>query len=220
MNREEYIKLVDNSKIVGSSINTYFGNRNDYNPIKICNIAINSDDWVQFTCDNFDLAQHKIEQPRLHYDEHTNKISNLIISMGRDAGNTKELNFGLNGNSNDVLCEMLGQNNIELMGLKRRGLLLRLIMHAPGHGICWHEDGGASYLQKYPELNKDLSKVKRLWFPAVPWENGHVFQVGTKLLSHWSAGDVWHLPWGIPHGSSNFGYTLKYSVSVTGICNE
>ena len=137
--------------------------------------------------------------------------------MGRNSGNTQELNFGLNSNTNDLLCDMLGNDNIKKMGLQREGLLLRLIVNTPGHGIAWHEDGASSYRKKFPHLVGD---IKRLWFPVIDWEDGHVFQIGSEVLSKWKSGNVWHIPWGVPHGSSNFGYTIKYTVSVTGVLND
>jgi hypothetical protein len=216
MEKIEYLHLIKQSKNISSEMGWYFRELKYHIPKKVCDIDIISNDWIDFTCSHFDLAQHKIEQPREHYDKEANWLATCNQIMGRNSGNTQELNFGLNSNTNDLLCDMLGNDNIKKMGLQREGLLLRLIVNTPGHGIAWHEDGASSYRKKFPHLVGD---IKRLWFPVIDWEDGHVFQIGSEVLSKWKSGNVWHIPWGVPHGSSNFGYTIKYTVSVTGVLN-
>ena len=217
MEKTEYLHLIEQSKNISSEMGWYFRELKYHIPKKVCDIDIISNDWINFTCSHFDLAQHKIEQPREHYDKEANWLATCNQIMGRNSGNTQELNFGLNSNTNDLLCDMLGNDNIKKMGLQREGLLLRLIVNTPGHGIAWHEDGASSYRKKFPHLVGD---IKRLWFPVIDWEDGHVFQIGSEVLSKWKSGNVWHIPWGVPHGSSNFGYTIKYTVSVTGVLND
>ena len=216
MEKIEYLHLIKQSKNISSEMGWYFRELKYHIPKKVCDIDIISNDWIDFTCSHFDLAQHKIEQPREHYDKEANWLATCNQIMGRNSGNTQELNFGLNSNTNDLLCDMLGNDNIKKMGLQREGLLLRLIVNTTGHGIAWHEDGASSYRKKFPHLVGD---IKRLWFPVIDWEDGHVFQIGSEVLSKWKSGNVWHIPWGVPHGSSNFGYTIKYTVSVTGVLN-
>ena len=217
MEKTEYLHLIEQSKNISSEMGWYFRELKYHIPKKVCDIDIISNDWIDFTCSHFDLAQHKIEQPREHYDKEANWLATCNQIMGRNSGNTQELNFGLNSNTNDLLCDMLGNDNIKKMGLQREGLLLRLIVNTPGHGIAWHEDGASSYRKKFPHLVGD---IKRLWFPVIDWEDGHVFQIGSEVLSKWKSGNVWHIPWGVPHGSSNFGYTIKYTCSVTGVIDD
>jgi len=217
MEKIEYLHLIKQSKNISSEMGWYFKELKYHIPKKVCDIDIISNDWINFTCSHFDLAQHKIEQPREHYDKEANWLATCNQIMGRNSGNTQELNFGLNSNTNDLLCDMLGNDNIKKMGLQREGLLLRLIVNTPGHGIAWHEDGASSYRKKFPHLVGD---IKRLWFPVIDWKDGHVFQIGSEVLSKWKSGNVWHIPWGVPHGSSNFGYTIKYTCSVTGVIDD
>jgi len=217
MEKTEYLHLIEQSKNISSEMGWYFRELKYHIPKKVCDIDIISNDWIDFTCSHFDLAQHKIEQPREHYDKEANWLATCNQIMGRNSGNTQELNFGLNSNTNDLLCDMLGNDNIKKMGLQREGLLLRLIVNTPGHGIAWHEDGASSYRKKFPHLVGD---IKRLWFPVIDWKDGHVFQIGSEVLSKWKSGNVWHIPWGVPHGSSNFGYTIKYTCSVTGVIDD
>jgi len=217
MEKTEYLHLIEQSKNISSEMGWYFRELKYHVPKKVCDIDIISNDWIDFTCSHFDLAQHKVEQPREHYDKEANWLATCNQIMGRNSGNTQELNFGLNSNTNDLLVDMLGDANIKKMGLQREGLLLRLIVNTPGHGIAWHEDGASSYRKKFPHLVGD---IKRLWFPVIDWKDGHVFQIGSEVLSKWKSGNVWHIPWGVPHGSSNFGYTIKYTCSVTGVIDD
>ena len=187
MEKIEYLHLIKQSKNISSEMGWYFRELKYHIPKKVCDIDIISNDWIDFTCSHFDLAQHKIEQPREHYDKEANWLATCNQIMGRNSGNTQELNFGLNSNTNDLLCDMLGNDNIKKMGLQREGLLLRLIVNTPGHGIAWHEDGASSYRKKFPHLVGD---IKRLWFPVIDWEDGHVFQIGSEVLSKWKSGNV------------------------------
>ena len=209
MEKTEYLHLIEQSKNISSEMGWYFRELKYHVPKKVCDIDIISNDWIDFTCSHFDLAQHKVEQPREHYDKEANWLATCNQIMGRNSGNTQELNFGLNSNTNDLLVDMLGDANIKKMGLQREGLLLRLIVNTPGHGIAWHEDGASSYRKKFPHLVGD---IKRLWFPVIDWKDGHVFQIGSEVLSKWKSGNVWHIPGGVPHGSSNFGYTINIRV--------
>ena len=97
-------------------------------------------------------------------------------------------------------------------------MLLRLLVKMPGHGIAWHHDDLGNYGKKFPDV--DHTKLKRLWFSIQDWKDGHAFQISKTMLSHWKAGDVYHIPFGQGHASSNFGYCPQYTVSFTGIIND
>ena len=46
----------------------------------IANIKINTEDWIKFTVDNFDLAQQKWEVPKDHYSE-MGKKADIVCDM-------------------------------------------------------------------------------------------------------------------------------------------
>lgn len=219
MEKTEYLKLLKHSKDFSNKLAEYFKDLRYHIPKTVCDIDIDSEDWIAFTYTHFTSAQQKIETPRLHYDDQSNWLAACNQKLGRTEGNTFELNYGLKNNTNDLLVDMLGDTNIKKMGLKKEGLLLRLIVNPPGHGIAWHEDECSSYRKKFTDV-VSLEKIKRYWFPVIDWEDGHVFQIGSEVLCKWKAGTVWDIPLGVPHGSSNFGYTMKYTCSVTGVIDD
>jgi hypothetical protein len=215
MEKQQYINLLSDAP--WDRIDEYYGDKDRVPASYITKIDIDSDAWTQYTVDRFDLAQQKWEYPKEHYSAEENKIADINNQVGRNEHNSFELNYGVNGNTNQELVAMLGEENIERMGIEPEGILIRLIVNMPGHGVAWHHDAASSYFTKiYPDYTGTLDDLTRLWFSVVPWYNGHVFQIGSSMLHNWSAGDVWHIPWGVPHGSINFGYNIKYTVSLTG----
>ena len=214
MEKQQYINLL--TEAPWNHIDDFYKDKNSLSAPYITKIDIDSDAWIQYTVDNFDLAQQKWEKPKKHYAEEEKIIASVNNKLGRNEHNSFELNYGINGNTNQELVTMLGAENIERMGIDPDGILIRLIVNMPGHGVAWHHDAANSYFRKFPEYTGTLNDLTRLWFSAVPWHNGHVFQIGSSMLHNWSAGDVWQIPWGVPHGSINFGYHIKYTVSLTG----
>ena len=189
-------------------------------------INVNPDDWVQFTLDNIDNVQEKFEKPKDHYSKISNTLAAINNQVGRDAGNTSEFNYGMLGNTNEKLLELLGKDNIERLGLYSDYILIRLIVKMPGHGIAWHIDDAGSYSMKFPDLEFDDNKrckygrAVRYWFPVCEWEDGHAMQISNTVITHWNPGDTYIIPWGQGHASSNFGYVPQYTVSLTGFVDD
>ena len=184
----------------------------------IAKIQIETEDWIKFTVDNFDLAQQKWESPKEHYTEYSNKWAKVNNDLGRNEHNTFELNYGMNGDTNNKLKNLLGEENISILKADPDTILMRFIVKMPGHGIAWHQDDAGSYQKKFP--NADISKLKRLWFSIQDWKDGHAFQISKTVISDWSKGAVYHIPFGVGHASSNFGYAPQYTVSFTGVIND
>jgi len=195
---------------------------------KICNIDIKPSDWLTFSTDNFELADQNWEEPKSHYSEKASLYASTNNLLGRNRYNSFELNYGLHGETNRLLLDLIGESNIKKMRLRSEFLLARLLIKLPGHGVAWHIDDIANYCKKFGDklsINRqdktcELGEIKRLWFPVLPWEDGHVFQISKTILANWNAGDVYEIPFGQGHASSNFGYTPQYTVSLTGIFND
>jgi|TARA_R110002153_G_scaffold3244_20_gene15998 hypothetical protein len=187
------------------------------------NLSIHPEDWVKFSVDNIDLAKQQWYDVKSHYTGPANALARVLNDLGRDEGNTTNINYGTEGNTNDMLLELLGEDNISNLGLLKDTILIKLLVKMPGHGFPWHFDDAASYSTHFPELEVDedkncnLGKVVRYWFPVSDWSDGHVLQISDTMLHHWNAGDTYILPWGQGHASSNFGYTPMYTVSLTGV---
>ena len=104
------------------------------NPIN--KIDIDTDDWIKFTVDNFDLAQQKWECPKEHYTGDSNRWAEINNTLGRNKDNTFELNYGMNGDTNQKLKELLGHDNIKKLNVDADSVLMRFIVKMPGHGIA------------------------------------------------------------------------------------
>lgn len=213
MEKQDYVNILESR--LWERVDDYFGDKNNVQVAQVNHVDINPQDWIQFSIDNFELADQNHEEPKAHYVEEMNWLSIVNNKLGRNKYNSFELNYGKQGDTNAQLIELLGSENIDRLGIEQDCLLLRLLVNMPGNGVPWHEDAAESYLRMFPSV-RGLEQCTRLWFPVVDWCNGHAFQIGNSVLTHWSAGDVWNIPWGVPHASTNFGYKVKYTVSLTG----
>ena len=216
MLKEEYVSLLEEKP--WQEMEEYF-NRLPVAEIKsITTLDINTQDWIQFTVDNFDLAQQKWEVPKEHYSEIANKWATINNKIGRDKHNTFELNFGMNADTNAQLKEILGDKNISKLNADPDSILIRLIVKFPGHGVAWHLDDAKSYAMKFEQRNN--ASIKRLWWSIDEWKDGHAMQISKTVLTHYSKGEVFEIPIGLGHASSNFGYCPQYTVSFTGNIND
>ena len=216
MLKEQYQELLDNKP--WQEMEDHFNSLPIAGVNPITQIDINTEEWIEFTLDNFDLAQQKWESPKEHYTEYSNKWATINNALGRNEHNTFELNYGMNGDSNEKLKRLLGTENIKKLKADPDSILMRFIVKMPGHGIAWHHDDAGSYKKKFS--NVDVSKLKRLWFSVQDWKDGHAFQISKTVISNWSKGAVYQIPFGVGHASSNFGYNPQYTVSFTGIIND
>ena len=216
MNKQDYENLLATKP--WQEMEKYFDNLPVATVEPIASLDINTEDWIQFTVDNFDQAQQKWESPKDHYADYSNKWATINNKMGRNQHNTFELIYGMLGDSNQKLVNLLGEKNIETLGADPESILMRFIVKMPGHGIAWHEDDAGSYKTKFP--NADTSKLKRLWFSVQDWKDGHAFQISKTVITNWTKGSVYNIPFGLGHASSNFGYAPQYTVSFTGIIND
>jgi len=213
MDKKDYVDLITEKP--WKEMEDHFNGIQSVEVEPINQISIDTKEWIQFTIDNFDLAQQKWECPKDHYTNDSNRWAEINNRVGRNKDNTFELNYGMNGDTNEKLKGLLGNQNIDKLGVEPDSVLMRLIVKLPGHGIAWHKDDASSYAKKFGVA--DLKKLKRLWFSIADWKDGHVFQISKTVLTHWKKGTVYEIPFGIGHASSNFGYCPQYTVSFTGI---
>lgn len=223
MRKDEYIKLMREKP--WKEMQDFFEDMPVSEVKPIAQLDINTDDWVQFTIDNFDNVQQKYEKPKENYGALANKWLKINKELGRNEHNTWELNYGLNGDLNEKLIELLGEKNLKALNVFRDTVLMRLIVKFPGHGLAWHQDEGAAYSKKM-RLKFDENFItkkgtlKRLWFSVQDWYDGHVMQISKTVLSNIKKGDVFQIPWGAGHASMNFGYVPQMTVSLTGVVND
>ena len=212
MEKSEYVNLLE-SKPWQEMEDTF----NDLSIVPIRStkqFSINTQDWIDFSIDNFELASHKWEEPKSHYSDDGKKWNIVNNILGRNKHNSFELSYGMLGDGNKQIVDLLGLDNISILGVDPKTVLMKLIVKFPGHGMAWHRDYWDSYILKFP--NCDPTKLKRYWFSVADWQDGHVFQVSKTMISHWKKGDIFEIPFGLGHASSNFGYSPMFTVSFTG----
>ena len=216
MLKDKYKNLTDDKP--WQEMEEHFDNLPVVDVTQITQLQINTEDWIKFTVDNFELAQQNWEIPKPHYTESAKKFARINNAVGRNKHNTFELNYGVNGDSNEKLKKLLGTDNIERLNADPSSVLVRLLVKMPGHGVAWRYDSNGTYKKIFP--NVDHSKLKRLWFSIQDWHDGHAFQISKTVLSNWKKGDVYQIPFGVGHASGNFGYTPQYTVSFTAVIND
>ena len=216
MFKEDYKKIIEEKP--WQEMEQYFNDLPVAEVPVLHTLDIDTQEWIDFTVENFELAQQKWESPKEHYSEYSNKWASVNNQLGRNEHNTFELNYGMLGDSNEELKTLLGDENIKKLKADPDSILMRFIVKMPGHGIAWHLDDAGSYKTKFP--NTDTSKLKRLWFPVQDWKDGHVFQISKTMITNWKAGQVHNIPFGLGHASSNFGYAPQYTVSFTGVIDD
>ena len=111
MLKTEYQNLVENKP--WQDTEKYFNQLPKAEVKPITNLNIDTEQWINFTVEHFDQAQQKWEEPKSHYTEQSNELAELNNKLGRNKHNTFELNYGMNGNTNDILKEMLGRDNLK-----------------------------------------------------------------------------------------------------------
>lgn len=199
-----------------------------YVPTKVVKLDIDPEEWIKFTVDNFDLAYLDHEAPKPHYDEFSNKITTLNVKMGMNINTTFALLYGVDSKTKEKVLEMLGESNLKLLNLRPDYLFLKLIVKMPGHSTAWHADSLGRYIERFKDdLQIDKidkythmcqhGQIVRFWFPVTDWDNGHTLQISKTSITNWKAGDVYSIPFGIGHCSSNAGYVPQLTVSLTGI---
>jgi hypothetical protein len=226
MKKEDYTKLINDEPWRWAK--EYFDGLDTYVPKKLAKVDINTDEWMKFSIDYFDQAHQNHEEPRPHFDDFSKKMSTLNVDMGRNAHNSFELNYGVEGETNQKMIDMFGGDNRKLLKLRPDFLFFRLLVKMPGHGVAWHVDHIGRYTEKFKnelQIDKKTQKcqygqIVRLWFPITDWDNGHMFQISETVLTNWRPGDVYQIPFGMGHCSANAGYVPQMTVSLTGIINE
>lgn len=225
MKKEEYQRIVQEKP--WQWVDKHFNSLEKYVPKKIAQCEINQQDWIKFTVDNFHLAQQNSEIPKPHYDDFAKNLAKLNNQVGRNEHNTSELSYGYDGNANEIMIDMFGKKNLDILKLLPDYLVLRLLVKMPGHGVAWHVDHLKSYQKKFSnDLQIDnnficqYGQVVRLWLPVTDWSNGHIFQISETVLSNWKAGDTYRIPFGLGHCSGNAGYVPQYTLAITGILSN
>lgn len=181
----------------------------------------------RYVLDNEKTCQKKWFHPRDFLPVETNKEMQLPLTVGRHQGNTMEYNWGIHGNTNNEIKELIGSVHLENAGFIPDTVLARLIVYMPGHGIPWHRDSLDGWSEKFCYLNPDINSghcdigtVQRRLLMVSPWHWGHILQLNNTVISQWNSGDVFCIPLKEWHLSSNQGIVPKVTISLTGVVKE
>lgn len=190
-------------------------------------IEIDQNQFVEYILNNEKTCQKKWFHPRDILSAETNIEMALPIQVGLHQGNTFEYNWGLYENTANEIKQLIGIENLEALGYYADTVIPRLIVYMPGHGIPWHRDTIDAWRNKFSHLHPDMTTnrcdigpIKRKLLMVTDWHWGQMVQLDNNVHSHWSSGDVFDIPLGQWHLSTNHGVKPKITVSLTGAIKE
>jgi len=188
-------------------------------------LNLNQDKFFTFMKNNKDTCQKKFYEKRPYHSGINDLTLGLPMKAGYNNRNTVEYNWGLYGDSNERLKDMLGDRKVwdEKIGIDRDTALLRLLCYMPGNTLPWHIDTLGNWCRENKDLNPsldtlscDLGPIKRYLVMITDWHWGHVIQMENSYWPNYKSGDVFDLPLGVPHCSTNMGVRLKLTCSISG----
>ena len=90
--------------------------------------------------------------------------------------------------------------------------MTRIHVQLPGQVWNLHLDK----LEKW--MPEDPSRVARYFVQLTDWQQGHFWNYGNYMWSHWRAGDVSTFDWqNVPHSTANAGHVPRATLQITGI---
>lgn len=206
----------------------------------ICNIGDVHQDILDFVKTHRHLGELLVVKSRPNHEYDTRLMSSIPKTVGYDERNTEYGNFGMIGNGNELIKEILGgPAAFEKMGIGYDRALCRLMVYKPGivgpmhidtmqawrdrnkdinpHLVMTEESGYLTEEERVANSTTDIGLIKRRIVMVTPWSWGHFLQVKRTTLADWRSGDVWDSPPGIWHLAANCGIALRMTVTVTGV---
>ena len=190
----------------------------------IGNFTLDQQKFIDFMLENKHTCQKKYYEARPYHTGVNEFTLDLPMKVGYNKGNCCEYNWGLYGDSNDKLKEILGKEFFESINVDYDTALLRLMAYLPGQTLPWHFDylGGwcrnNSHLNPDPDTRRcDLGTMVRYLIMVSDWHWGHMLQMANSFYPRWKSGDVYEIPMKVYHLSTNAGVSLKLSMSITGV---
>ena len=225
LKREQYIKLLQDKP--WSKLKEIIHSAPRPNKIeKPFHLDIDLDKVIQYTVDNIKDAQEITMLSRPVWNNTENDTEDLNMMCGRREYNMDSLNWGLHGDSDANGKKLIGEDNIKMLNLNPDYVLARWKVKTAGQGTSWHQDFMNTYQRKFPDLKIDFAtqscqygKLIRYFVPLNPWEDGHAIQIGNEVITKWTPGDVYIIPWGVFHCAYNMGYVPNYTLNITGVLN-
>lgn len=203
-------------------------------------------DLLEWTKNNPDLCSRKFYESKGFTNIDAAKHQSLPGEIGYNERNVGEYCWGIKGDSDAQLKEIIGgRKAFDTMELQMDNSLIRLLIYMPGNCIPLHLDNyvnwGETFEHLNPKINRspgiiealkdpefdrftlherstcDLGKVGRRLVTISEWKVGQMIMLENTFFPKWNAGDVYNIPANIYHMSANMGLTLKISMIVTGV---
>mgnify|MGYP001456715841 FL=1 len=204
---------------VGSDLTT----KHEAKPIT--RLDIKEDDFFKFMKENRHTCQKKYYEARPYHNGRSELTENFPMKVGYNARNTVEYNWGLYGDSNQKVKDLLGTRKVweEQIGIDYDSALIRLLAYMPGMILPWHVDNLGNWCRNNKQLNPDidtqmcdLGPIKRYLVAITDWHWGHVIQFQNSYFPNYKSGEVFDLPIPQPHCSANMGMRMKVTCSISG----
>lgn len=90
-----------------------------------------------------------------------------------------------------------------------------LIEIPSGHILPWHRDYYNNHIKKHSITEVNAHTVARAVVCLANWTYGQIVQIGSEMLHHWRAGDVFSWPHAAWHGAANFGNHAMTFLQIT-----
>ncbi len=188
------------------------------------NLDLDHHDFYDWMMANQDICQKKYYEKRPYHNGINEFTLDLPIKVGYNHRNTIEYNWGLYGNSNEELKELMGgREAFEQIGYDYDSALCRLLAYMPGQVLPLHFDYLGGWCRENAHLNPnmdtrscDIGEIRRCLIAITPWHWGHMLQFANSWFPNWESGDVYDLPIPIYHLSANAGIKLKLTMTISG----
>ena len=175
--------------------------------------------------ENRHTCQKRYYEARPYHNGRSELTENFPMKVGYNARNTVEYNWGLYGDSNQKVKDLLGTRKVweEQIGIDYDTALIRLLAYMPGMILPWHVDNLGNWCRNNKHLNPDidtqmcdLGPIKRYLVAITDWHWGHVIQFQNSYFPNYKSGEVFDLPIPQPHCSANMGMRMKVTCSISG----
>lgn len=145
-------------------------------------------------------------------------------TLASEIGKVNE--FGYHKSYDKYPIDDLLQKMIDL--LQVTNVTANVNYQTPNNITRLHFDIMTSFLKEHEDLSQvpfdrktlqpvGMKPLRRFFVALNDWEDGHVFQMGTKQWSGWKKGDVIDFHWrGVPHSTANTGFIDRASLKVSG----
>jgi hypothetical protein len=200
-----------------------------YNAVPLNKIDVDEPAFWQFMKDNEHTCQKKYYEERPYHSGINEFTLELPLKCGFNHRNTCEYNWGLYGDSNEQLKELIGGRQVfeEQIKMDYDSVLCRLLAYLPGQCLPLHYDYLGGWARENAHLNPDMENkicdigpVRRYLVMLSDWHWGHAIQIANNWFPNWKQGEIYDLPMGMYHASSNFGIRLKLTLSLSGVILE